>query len=59
MPRIEITIDLGGATKIDAIGFTGTACDRATEPYERALGGRVKRTEKPEHAQIERERRTA
>ncbi len=59
MAKIEITIALGGEAKIDAVGFTGSACDQATEPYERALGGKAKKTLKPEHSQAERERRTA
>lgn len=57
--EIVIEVELGGEVKVDAVGFTGAACDRATESYERALGGKAKKTLKPEHAQVERERRTA
>lgn len=45
----EIVIDLspGGGVKIEANGFTGTSCAKATEQIEIVLGGGTKRKEKP------------
>lgn len=35
---VEVIIDKGGATKIEAHGFTGGACKAATKPLEDRLG---------------------
>ncbi len=49
MQQIEMRIK-GGKVKIDAIGFTGTACEAATRVAEQALGGQiVEREYKPEY----------
>lgn len=51
MDKQTITIDISpaGSIKIDANGFTGTACDKATEQIELVLGGgQVKKKSKPE-----------
>jgi len=48
----EIVIDISrfGDIKIDAQGFTGTSCDKATEQLEIVLGGgQAKKTKKPEY----------
>lgn len=49
MPE-EIIIDISpaGGIKIEAQGFTGSACAKATEQIEIVLGGGAKRKEKPE-----------
>jgi len=59
MAKIVIDFELGGEAKIDAVGFKGQACDRATEPFERAFGGAIKKDRKPEFAQAETERERA
>ena len=46
-PRIEIEIK-GSEVKIDAIGFTGSACELETREVEEALGVVLEREKKPE-----------
>ena len=51
MDQQTITVDISpaGSIKIEANGFTGTACDKATEQIELVLGGgQVKKKSKPE-----------
>jgi len=48
MKQIKIIISPEGDAKVEAIGFTGTACNGATKPIEEALGQVVKDTPKPE-----------
>lgn len=51
MPTITIAIDAFGQPAIDAKGFTGTACQKATAPFEAAFrdgAERVQTTRKPE-----------
>lgn len=48
MKEIKVTIEPTGEVKIEALGFTGNACTKATETIERALGKPGKRTHKPE-----------
>lgn len=48
--QIIINISPAGQTKIDAQGYTGTACSTATHELELVLGGGAqKRKEKPEY----------
>jgi len=47
--RIEIECNEDGTIKIEAIGFTGNACEKATAAIEKALGGKeTGRARKPE-----------
>ncbi len=39
MREIEITIFRDGTSKVDAKGFAGAGCQKATEAIEIALGG--------------------
>lgn len=48
MPELVIDISPWGDVKIDAQGFTGNACAKASEQIELVLGGSGKKTEKPE-----------
>lgn len=50
MPQILIDISPTGDIKIDAQGFQGTSCAKATEQIELVLGGQeVKKDPKPEY----------
>lgn len=51
MKRVEVIIDADGGIKIDAHGFSGPDCDKATRFLESALGVATKKHKKPEHAQ--------
>ena len=42
---IEVIVGVGGEIKIDAVGFTGADCEKATRFLEEALG-QVKTSEK-------------
>lgn len=46
--RIEVTFEEDGTATVEAIGFDDAGCLRATESYERDLGGAVRRELKPE-----------
>ena len=48
---IEIIIAPSGEIQIDAVGFKGTDCERATKFLEEALGAVAQKTKKPEHHQ--------
>jgi len=48
---IEIEIAPDGSVEIDAVGFKGADCEKATKAYEDALGGKVTATRKPEFYQ--------
>lgn len=48
MKSLEIIIGTTGEVKIDAIGFTGNACEKATAEMQKALGDKTKETNKPE-----------
>ena len=53
---IRVTIDPCGRPKIDAMGFTGASCSKATKPIEDALGakpGEATMVAKPEMHQPE------
>lgn len=49
MKTITVNIDVTGEVKIEATGFKGSACTKATEEIERALGTVGKRNKKPEY----------
>ena len=46
MPEIVISITPAGTASVDAKGFKGGTCDKATEQIELVLGGHAKRTKK-------------
>lgn len=48
MKTIEVIIKPGGGIVIDAVGFQGADCEKATEFLERALGTITDRRRKPE-----------
>ena len=45
---IEVVVAPDGTVKIDAIGFTGPDCEKATAFLEKALGRRKARVDKAE-----------
>ena len=48
---IEVTIKTDGKVEIEAIGFKGGACEKATQAIEQALGTVAARKKKPEYYQ--------
>ena len=46
---IEVVIQPDGSLKIDAVGFNGSDCDKATAFLEKALGQPVGKQRKPEY----------
>ena len=48
---IEVVVDTGGGIKIDAVGFKGADCEKATAFLEKALGSVMTRQKKPEYHQ--------
>jgi len=48
---IEVTIQTDGKVQIEAIGFKGGACEKATQAIEQALGTVASRKKKPEYFQ--------
>jgi hypothetical protein len=56
---IEVTIEEDGAVKIEAKGFQGADCDKATKFLEEALGTVGSKRKKPEHAQTAPQQRKA
>ena len=48
---IEITVKPSGEIQIDAVGFKGADCDRATKFLEEALGQVSGKARKPEYLQ--------
>lgn len=54
MRSIQITVSKDGEVIIEAIGYRGNSCAKATEAMERALGLAKKKQLKPEfHMQTE------
>lgn len=52
MPEMRFLIHPDGTVTVDAVGFTGDGCLKATRPYEESLGGHVaQRQAKPEAGQ--------
>lgn len=50
-PTIEIIVSPGGDICIDAVGFKGADCEKATRFLEEALGVTRNRVKKPEYHQ--------
>jgi hypothetical protein len=48
---IEVVVDAGGGIRIDAVGFKGADCEKATAFLEKALGKVKGKTKKPEYHQ--------
>ncbi len=48
---IEVIVSPGGDIKIDALGFKGADCEKATRFLEEALGVIGTRVKKPEYHQ--------
>lgn len=44
--KVVVTVTPAGNVKIDAIGFKGNACDKATEQLHVVLGGGAAQTSK-------------
>ena len=51
MKSIEVTIHSTGEMEIEALGFRGGECTRATEAIEQAIGAVRTRKKKPEYFQ--------
>lgn len=49
MKSIEVIITKSGEVQIEASGFTGTACEQATEKLREALGQTTRDDKKPEY----------
>ena len=49
MKTIEVIVKTDGTLKIDAVGFTGADCEKATAFLEKALGRSTGKQKKPEH----------
>lgn len=56
--RIRIVISPEGEVNMEAIGFTGDACEKATRELEEALGQVESRRHKPEFHQRSAQTRT-
>lgn len=55
---IEVIVQTTGEVKIDATGFKGADCEKATAFLEQALGQATSRQKKPEfHRQVRSEQR--
>ncbi|MEA3207893.1 MAG: hypothetical protein QOE70_950 [Chthoniobacter sp.] len=48
---IEVLIQPSGEVQIEAVGFKGNACEKATAALEAALGATKARRKKPEYHQ--------
>jgi hypothetical protein len=48
---IEVTVAFDGSLKIEAMGFVGVDCEKATAFLEEALGARREGRRKPEFCQ--------
>lgn len=51
MKQIKVTVNEDGSLEIEAVGYKGNACEKATAALEKALGVAGKRTKKPEYYQ--------
>lgn len=51
MKSVEITVDAEGAISIEAVGFKGASCDKATVALEAALGKIKRKDRKPEYVE--------
>lgn len=50
-PTVEVTIQATGEVVIDAVGFKGADCEKATRYLEEALGVVGQKQKKPEYHQ--------
>lgn len=58
MRTIEVVVKPDGTLAIDAVGFKGADCEKATAFLERVLGRNTGKVKKPEfHLQVTREQR--
>ena len=48
---IEIIVGIDGSLKIEAVGFAGADCEKATAFLEQVLGTATARKQKPEYYQ--------
>lgn len=53
MKSVEIIITPDGNVAIEAVGFKGKGCEKATKAFEEALGKVKSSTKKPEYHQTE------
>lgn len=51
MRQVIIEVSPEGEIKIEASGFKGTSCEKATASIEKALGAKTKSIKKPEYYQ--------
>lgn len=51
MKNIQVDISNTGEVTIEAVGFKGNACEKATEALENALGVTKSKKKKPEYWQ--------
>jgi hypothetical protein len=56
MGEIEIIINPDGSVSVEALGFTGPDCEKATAFIEEALGEVQTRRRKPEYCRRQRDR---
>jgi hypothetical protein len=54
---IEVVVDTDGSIAIDAVGFKGDACDKATRFLEEALGQIAGKRRKPSYHERNQTRR--
>jgi Protein of unknown function (DUF2997) len=57
MKKIDITFKLDGTATIEASGFKGQGCLKATEVFQAALGQVTTQKKKPEYHQQQTEQR--
>jgi hypothetical protein len=55
-PHIEVIVLPTGDIAIDAVGFKGADCEKATRFLEEALGSVATRNKKPEYSQTRSQR---
>lgn len=48
MKSVEVTVSPEGDVSIEAVGFKGQSCAKATEALEKALGMPTKKIKKPD-----------
>ncbi|MGN6556203.1 MAG: DUF2997 domain-containing protein [Verrucomicrobiota bacterium] len=51
MKQIKVIISEDGSVEIEAVGFKGNSCERATAALEKALGVKTGGKKKPEYRQ--------
>jgi hypothetical protein len=57
---IEVIVSKDGTLKIDAVGFQGADCEKATRFLEQALGKPTGKQKKPEyHRQVQKQQRVS